>query len=68
MVFDTAADIIEKQWSSIALEQPGRREVAMGLIGIVIMWVVTIVALIIVNYDRFWRMYKEREKQWRKYN
>lgn len=40
----------------------------MELIGIVIMWVVAIVALIIVNNDRYWRIYKEREKQWRKYN
>ena len=67
MVFDTDADIIEKHWCS-TLEQPGLREVAMGLIGIVIMWIVAIVALIIVNNDRYWRIYKEREKQWRKYN
>lgn len=39
----------------------------MGLIGIVIMWVIAVVALIIVNNDRFGRIYKEREMQWRKY-
>ncbi len=39
----------------------------MGLIGTVVMWIVAIVALILINNDRFGRIYKDREKLWRKY-
>lgn len=39
----------------------------MGLIGTVVMWILAIVALILMNNDRFWRIYKDREKLWRKY-
>lgn len=59
MAFDTAAD-------NYCTQRP--MEGIMGLIGIVIMWVIAVVALIILHNDRYGRIYKEREKQWRKYN